>query len=102
MERISRTLVSMPPAHGAATVALVLTDPALRASWEEELAAMRDRILGLRAELAALVDTAPMLRGVAEERGIFKLLRLAPDQIERLAVDHAIHLAPPAEPIWPG
>jgi aromatic-amino-acid transaminase len=94
MERISRTMVSMPPAHGAATVALVLTEPALRASWETELAGMRARMLGLRSELAALVDTAPMLRGVDAERGIFKLLPLAPDQIDRLAVDHAIHMAP--------
>ncbi len=94
MERISRTLVSMPPAHGAATVALVLTDPALRAMWKDELAGMRARMLGLRAELAAMVNTAPMLRGVAEQRGIFKLLPLSPEQIERLATDHAIHMAP--------
>ena len=94
MERISRTLVSMPPANGAATVALVLGEPALRASWEAELDGMRGRMAALRAELAALVETAPMLRGVDGERGIFKLLPLAPDQIDRLAVDHAIFLAP--------
>jgi aromatic-amino-acid transaminase len=84
----------MPPAHGAATVALVLTQPALRASWKAELAGMRERMLGLRAELAALIDTAPMLRGVESERGIFKLLPLNSGQIDRLAVDHAIHMAP--------
>lgn len=94
IERISRTLVSMPPAHGAATVALVLTEPALRADWEAELAAMRDRMLGVRAELAALANVAPMLRGVDQERGIFKLLALGPEQIDRLARDHAIHMAP--------
>ncbi len=94
LERISRTLVSMPPAHGAATVALVLTDPGLRASWEDELEAMRERMLGLRAELAALANTTPMLRGVDREKGIFKLLPLSPDQIEALARDHAIHMAP--------
>jgi aromatic-amino-acid transaminase len=94
MERISRTLVSMPPAHGAATVALVLTEPGLRTLWQVELEEMRGRMLGLRAELAALVNIAPMLRGVDSERGIFKLLALAPDQIDALARDHAIHLAP--------
>lgn len=94
LERISRTLVSMPPAHGAATVALVLTQPGLRASWESELAGMRARMLALRAELAALTNTAPMLRGVDREKGIFKLLPLSRDQIDRLARDHATHMAP--------
>src|SRR3546814_3372536 len=51
MERISRSLVSMPPAHGAGTVAHVLHDPPLRTLWEEELAAMRRRLLGLRSDL---------------------------------------------------
>jgi aromatic-amino-acid transaminase len=94
LERISRTLVSMPPAHGAAAVALVLTDPTLRASWEEELAGMRARMLSLRTELAALANVAPVLRGVDSERGIFKLLPLSAHQIEALARDHAIHIAP--------
>jgi aromatic-amino-acid transaminase len=94
LERISRTLVSMPPAHGAATVALVLTNPSLRASWEDELAEMRARMLGLRAELGALANVAPALRGVDGERGIFKLLNVSGAQIEALARIHAIHLAP--------
>lgn len=94
MERTSRTLVSMPPAHGAAIVARVLTEAALRSSWEDELAGMRSRMLGLRAELAGLVNRAPMLRGIEHERGIFKILPIAPDQVEALARDHAIHIAP--------
>jgi aromatic-amino-acid transaminase len=94
LERISRTLVSMPPAHGAATVALVLTEPGLHAAWESELAGMRARMLALRAELAALENTAPILRGVDCEKGIFKLLPLSGEQIDRLARDHAIHMAP--------
>jgi aromatic-amino-acid transaminase len=94
MERTSRTLVSMPPAHGAAVVARILTDPELRASWENELAAMRERMLGLRSELAALANRASMLRGVDRERGIFKMLPLTPEQTEALGRDHAIHMAP--------
>ena len=61
MERTSRTLVSMPPAHGAAIVGRILSDPHLRFSWEQELSAMRLRMLGLRVELAALCDRAPFL-----------------------------------------
>ncbi len=94
MEKTSRTLVSMPPAHGAATVAHILTDERLRAMWEEELGQMRQRMLGLREELAALVNAAPMLRGVDQERGIFKMLALTEEQTERLGCEHGIHMAP--------
>jgi aspartate aminotransferase len=93
MEKTSRTLVSMPPAHGGAIVARILTEPDLRASWEEELAAMRRRIMGLRAELAALSDEAPILAGIDRQRGIFRMLPLTPDQTERLGRDHGIHMA---------
>ena len=94
MERVSRTLVSMPPAHGAAVVARILSDPALRSSWEDELAGMRLRMLGLRSDLASLANCAPMLRGADSERGIFKMLPLTPEQTEALALEHAIHLPP--------
>jgi aromatic-amino-acid transaminase len=92
--RISRTLVSMPPAHGAGTVARILADPRLRAMWEEELEQMRQRMLGLRAELAALANRAPMLRGIETQKGIFRMLPLTPAQTESLGRDHAIHMAP--------
>ena len=93
MERTSRTLVSMPPAHGAAIVARVLGEPRLRALWEEELAAMRARITGLRAELASLSNEAPILAGIDRQRGIFRMLPLTPEQTERLGCDHGIHMA---------
>lgn len=93
-EKTSRTLVSMPPAHGAATVAHILNDPELRADWIAELEEMRQRMLGLRAELAALANQVPMLRGVDEQKGIFKMLPLTPEQTETLGRDHAIHMAP--------
>lgn len=94
MERISRTLVSMPPAHGAATVASILGDAELRGDWQAELSEMRTRMLGLRAELAALANRVPMLRGVDAEKGIFKMLPLGAAQIDALGRDHAIHMAP--------
>lgn len=91
-ERISRTLVSMPPAHGAAIVACILTRPELRTEWESELAGMRTRMIELRAELEA--TGSPWLRGIAAQRGIFRSTPLGPDHVDRLARDHAIHMAP--------
>jgi aromatic-amino-acid transaminase len=92
MEKTSRTLVSMPPAHGAATVAHILADPRLNALWRDELAQMRERLLGLRRELAVLSVRVPILRGVDEQRGIFRMLPLTAAQIQALADDHAIHM----------
>lgn len=92
--RISRTLVSMPPAHGAAVVARILLDRELRRAWVEELEEMRGRMLGLRAELAALAGEAPMLSGIDRQKGIFRMLPLTPDEVEALGRDHAIHMAP--------
>jgi aromatic-amino-acid transaminase len=82
----------MPPAHGAATVAHILADPRLNALWRDELAQMRERLLGLRRELAVLSVRVPILRGVDEQRGIFRMLPLTAAQIQALADDHAIHM----------
>lgn len=92
MERISRSLVSMPPAHGAGTVAHILRDPRLRALWEEELDAMRRRLLDLRSELGGFSGEVPMLRHVQSQRGIFSMLPLSAEQTETLGRDHAIHM----------
>jgi aromatic-amino-acid transaminase len=92
-EKTSRTLVSMPPAHGAAAVAHVLNDPRLAALWRDELAQMRQRILGLRRELAVLSVRVPILNGIEEQRGIFRMLPLTTEQIRALAREHAIHMA---------
>ena len=91
-ERISRTLVSMPPAHGAAVVAQVLTLPPLRAAWEAELETMRGRMLALRSELAAIGSS--WFDGISDQRGIFRMAPLNPDQVDRLGRDHGIHMAP--------
>ena len=55
---------------------------------------MRSRIVGLRAELAALSGRAPMLGGIDGQRGIFRMLPLTLEQTERLGRDHGIHMAP--------
>ena len=54
---------------------------------------MRARVIGLRAELAALSNEAPILAGIERQRGIFRMLPLTPEQTERLGCDHGIHMA---------
>jgi len=50
--QIARSIYSMPPDHGAAIAACIFAEPALRQSWIEELAAMRNRIADMRSLLA--------------------------------------------------
>ncbi|MDH4061812.1 MAG: aspartate/tyrosine/aromatic aminotransferase, partial [Aquincola sp.] len=71
---VIRTTYSNPPAHGAQIVATVLTTPALRAQWEEELAAMRARIKAMRKALVEKLATAGVghdLGFIARQQGMF-------------------------------
>ncbi|SDD03202.1 aromatic-amino-acid transaminase [Sphingomonas sp. YR710] len=88
--RLSRLMVSTPPAHGAEAVAMILDNPDLTQAWRDELAGMRDRIIRLRARLAA--SGLSVLASLGDERGIFAMLPLNPAQVHRLMLDHAIHL----------
>lgn len=90
----ARSAYSMPPDHGAAVVAQIMTDTALRQSWQDELTGMRQRMLSIRQELSAL------LRGktdsdkwdfIADHRGMFSLLVLDDKQVNRLRDDYAVY-----------
>lgn len=92
---IARADYSMPPAHGQAAVATILTDAALTAQWTEELAGMRSRILELRAALGeALAAEGHETVGAAvtAQKGMFSLLPVDKAGAERLRADHAIYM----------
>jgi len=90
-----RANYSNPPTHGARLVANVLSDVSLRASWEAELATMRERILAMRgtihAGLAGRVDEVMRARYVAQ-RGMFTYTGLTASQVERLRNEHAVYV----------
>jgi aromatic-amino-acid transaminase len=90
-----RANYSNPPTHGARVVARVLTEPALRASWERELAGMRDRIADMRSVihglLAGRVSEAARARYVSQ-RGMFTYTGLSPEQVDSLRADHGVYV----------
>jgi aromatic-amino-acid transaminase len=94
---LARANWSMPPDHGAACVREILEDPGLRADWEAELAAMRERITGLRRSLAETLrarandDGFDFLRA---HRGMFSLLGIDAARVVRLREAHAVHCVP--------
>ena len=95
MKALARVNHSMPPDHGAAAVRTILTDPALRADWEAELEAMRGRMLGVRRKLAEALKSrtnSDRFDFLARHRGMFSLLGVSPEVVERARSYHAVYM----------
>lgn len=91
MRGLARSLWSMPPDHGAATVRTILETPELRSDWEGELAEMRERVARLRTALAA---GHPALTPVATQSGMFALLPIGAVQVTELRECEGIYMMP--------
>jgi aromatic-amino-acid transaminase len=94
LKRIVRTNYSNPPSHGCQLVAAVLSSAELRAQWEQELAAMRDRIKAMRLDLVSRIkDRAPKAEfaHVVTQRGMFSYSGLTKEQVQRLRKDYSIY-----------
>lgn len=94
VKRVIRTNYSNPPTHGAAVVAAVLSNPELRATWERDLAAMRDRIRAMRVGLVDRLKARGVTRDfsfVVRQRGMFSYSGLSKEQVDRLREEHAIY-----------
>ena len=88
---VVRSLYSNPPTQGAAIVSAILTTPELRSSWEQELAAMRQRIVEMRAGFRAGLEAAGVTRDVCfitSQTGLFSYSGLTADQMRRLREEH--------------
>jgi aspartate/tyrosine/aromatic aminotransferase len=90
-----RSNYSNPPAHGADIVETILTDAALRAQWEVDLAGMRNRIRGNRAMLVDGLVAAGVpgnWEPLRHQRGMFALLGLSADEVTRLRDEFAVYV----------
>lgn len=92
---LARNLWSTPPDHGAAVVAQILGDPALKHLWVEEVDAMRQRIAQLRTGLVEAL--APHGLGerfahIAQQRGMFSYTGLSAEQVSQLRERHSVYL----------
>jgi len=91
----AREMYSVPPAHGAALVAMILDDAVLKAQWDHELTEMRDRINGLRSQLVSMLKSKGIERDfsfIQHEKGMFSFLGLTPDQVKKLISQYSIYL----------
>jgi aromatic-amino-acid transaminase len=91
---VVRTNYSNPPTHGATIVATVLTTPALRAQWEDELGAMRVRIRTMRQALVEGLQAAGVrenLDHITRQKGMFSYSGLSREQMLRLREEFAVY-----------
>ena len=93
-KRVVRTNYSNPPTHGGTLVASVLTDPALRQIWEDELATMRERIKAMRHGLVNGLKAKGVKQDfsfVIDQCGMFSYSGLTAAQVNRLRDEFAIY-----------
>jgi aromatic-amino-acid transaminase len=91
---VIRTNYSNPPTFGAQVVATVLTTPALRAMWEEELGQMRQRIKAMREALVARLRDAGITRDlsfITQQIGMFSYSGLSKEQMQRLRSEFGVY-----------
>lgn len=95
LETLNRLAYSFPADHGAKVAEMILTTDALRTAWADELAEMRGRINGLRAELSKalrLATGSDRFGYLAAQRGMFSRLGASREQIATLRSNHAIYM----------
>ncbi|MFM1859632.1 MAG: hypothetical protein RL133_1132 [Pseudomonadota bacterium] len=94
VKRTIRTNYSNPPTHGGAVVAAVLSSPELRAGWEQELGAMRERIKAMRQGLLKGLQAEGVKTDfsfVTQQRGMFSYTGLTEAQVTRLREEFAVY-----------
>jgi aspartate aminotransferase len=91
----ARSIYSMPPAHGALLVSMVLGDPQLRSQWEAELEEVRLRIKSMRNLLCdSLENNAAGMdfNHIKRQNGMFSFLGITTPQLERLRTEFGIYI----------
>jgi aromatic-amino-acid transaminase len=86
---------SSPAIHAAGIISRVLSDPKLRADWEADVAAMRERILAMRRSLHETLSAKRPGRDFGyflSQRGMFSYTGLTAAQVDRLRDEFGVYL----------
>lgn len=97
MLEVSRGLYFMSANHGAAIVVEILDDEELTKLWRQELEESRLRIANMRTLLADELNAAfdsEKFSYIKNQFGMFSLLPLNSEQIERLNSEFSVYLIP--------
>ena len=91
----ARSIYSMPPAHGALLVSMVLGDDHLRRQWQAELEEVRLRVKAMRALLCDSLqdnDAGMDFSHINRQKGMFSFLGISTPQLERLRHEFGIYI----------
>jgi aromatic-amino-acid transaminase len=86
---------SSPAIHAAGIISRVLTDPALRAGWETDVSAMRERIQAMRRSLHGVLQAKLPGRDFGyflTQRGMFSYTGLSAGHVDRLREEFGVYL----------
>ncbi|MFO7178885.1 MAG: amino acid aminotransferase [Pseudomonadota bacterium] len=95
LKRVIRTNYSNPSSHGAQVVALILSDPRLRAAWEAELTEMRERIRQMRTRFVELLGKKGVSRDfsfIERQRGMFSYSGIDTERVRKLRSDFGLYI----------
>ena len=86
---------SNPPSHGGQIVAVVLSDPELKAKWIKEVADIRGRINEMRHLFVQTLKDKGVQQdfsSIIEQRGMFSFSGLTKEQVDRLRDEYSIYI----------
>jgi aspartate aminotransferase len=92
---VARQMYSMPPAHGALLVAMILDNETLRIQWQNELEQVRCRIISMRSVLVDRIKNNSAginFDHIERQSGMFSFLGISAEQLERLRKDYGIYI----------
>ncbi|KAM4599774.1 aspartate aminotransferase, cytoplasmic isoform 2-T2 [Fundulus diaphanus] len=95
MEKIVRTTWSNPPSQGARIVAVTLSSPELFSEWKDNVKTMADRVLLMRAQLKAKLQslgTPGTWDHITDQIGMFSFTGLNPNQVEYMVKEKHVYL----------
>jgi aspartate/tyrosine/aromatic aminotransferase len=95
MQNVIRATISQPPDHGAEIIRVILEDAELTAEWKAELEQMRTRMIRLRKKLVDAIKARSNSTDydfIAEHRGMFSLLGLKPEVVEKLKLEDGVYM----------
>ncbi|KAJ5175685.1 uncharacterized protein N7482_001562 [Penicillium canariense] len=105
LAQLIRFEISNPPAFGARIVAAVLEDVDIDAEWRRNLATMSSRIAEMRLQLyqeLTELGTPGDWKRLMEQKGMFCILGLTPDQVQHLQNEYHIYMAESSRISIPG
>lgn len=95
MKIVIRVNYSNPPAHGAKIVTTILKSPELRAEWETEVAAIRERIHGMRRRFVEELRAQGVTKDfsfIQRQNGMFSFTGLTKEQVQTLRDKHSVYI----------